>query len=104
MANLSSGAPPATTLSIHCDYLEQASPDWLINATPARRAQLKQAPAPMPDWYRNATPAQRQNLHEKINSGFTTQTALDKAMVPVQDVDSFAAALLSKALHEQFNV
>ncbi|WP_016972554.1 NEL-type E3 ubiquitin ligase domain-containing protein [Pseudomonas tolaasii] len=97
-------APPAATLSIHRDYLEQASPAWLTDATPSRRAQLKQAAAPVPDWYRNATPAQLQTLHDKTRASFTAQTALDKAMAPVQDIDAFAEPLLVKALSEQFKV
>lgn len=97
-------APPAATLSIHRDYLEQASPAWLTDATPSRRAQLKQAAAPVPDWYRNATPTQRQTLHDKTRASFTAQTALDKAMAAVQDIDAFAEPLLVKALSEQFKV
>lgn len=103
MADLPS-ATPAATLSIHRDFLEQASPAWLINATAARRAQLKQAAAPVPDWYRNATPAQRQILHEKTTASFTAQTVLDKAMASVQDVDTFAEPLLVEALSERFKV
>ncbi len=97
-------APPAATLSIHRDYLEQASPAWLTDATLSRRAQLKQAAAPVPDWYRNATPAQRQILHDKTLASFTAQTALDKSMAAVQDIDAFAEPLLIKTLNEQFKV
>lgn len=103
MADLSS-VTPAATQSIHREFLERSSPNWLINATPARRAQLKQAPAPVPDWYRRATPAQRQTLHDKTTVSFTAQTALDKAMAPVQSIDTFAEPLLVKALSEQFKV
>lgn len=95
---------PAATLSIHRDYLEQSSPAWLTNATPARRAQLKSAPAPLPDWYLLASPLQRQTLQEKFLAGFNAQTVLDQAMADVQDIDAFAQPLLVKALQEQFQV
>ena len=104
MADLPSGALPATTLSIHRRHLEHASPAWLADATPARRAQLKEAPAALPDWYRLATPIQRQALHDVFTTSFTAQTELDKAMAPVQAIDAFAEPLLVKALHDQFKV
>jgi Leucine-rich repeat (LRR) protein len=97
-------ASPAATLSIHRDYLEQASPAWLTDATPSRRAQLRDAPAPLPGWYRQATPAQRQTLHDTFTASFTAQTVLDKAMASVQGIEAFAEPLLVKALNEQFKV
>ncbi|WP_426129193.1 NEL-type E3 ubiquitin ligase domain-containing protein [Pseudomonas sp. DWP1b1] len=97
-------ALPAATLSIHREYLEQASPAWLTDAVPARLAQIKNAPAPVPDWYRRATPAQRQALHEKFTVSFNAQTVLDKAMASVQDIDTFAEPLLVNALQAQFGV
>lgn len=104
MADLPSNTPPAATLSLHRDYLEQASPAWLKDATAQRRAQLKDAPASVPPWYRQATPAQRQTLHEKFTASFTAQTVLDKAMASVQDIDAFAEPLLVKALKDQHQV
>ncbi|MCR4539859.1 hypothetical protein NUV89_15780 [Pseudomonas sp. 18.1.10] len=104
MADLPSANPPAATQSIHRNYLEQASPAWLINATPSRRAQFKGTPAALPDWFERAAPSQRQALYQKLTASFTAQTALDKAMAPLQDIDAFAAPLLVKALQEQFNV
>lgn len=104
MADLPSNIPPAATLSLHRDYLEQASPAWLKDATAQRRAQLKDAPASVPPWYRQATPAQRQTLHEKFTASFTAQTVLDKAMASVQDIDAFAEPLLVKALKDQHQV
>ena len=37
--------PPAATLSIHGDFLEKAVPQWLVDATPARRLALKKSTA-----------------------------------------------------------
>ncbi len=104
MADIPAAALPAATQSIHREILEQASPEWLINATPARRVQLKSAPALVSDWFQRATPAQQQTLRQAFTAGFTAQTALDKAMLGLQDIDSFAESLLVKALREQFKV
>ena len=104
MADLSPDVPPPATLSIHRDYLQPASPDWLINTTSSRRAELKTAAVPLPGWYTGATPGQRQTLHEKFNASLSAQTALDKAMAPVQGIDTFAEPLLVKALQDQFKV
>ncbi|MBO0494794.1 NEL-type E3 ubiquitin ligase domain-containing protein [Pseudomonas sp. Marseille-Q1929] len=104
MADLSSGNLPAATRSIHRDFLEKASPAWLINATPARRAQFKDAPAQLPDWYQRASPTQRHTLNQAFTASFAAQTALDKAVAPLQDIDSFAEPLLVNALQKQFKV
>ncbi|MGB3126035.1 MAG: NEL-type E3 ubiquitin ligase domain-containing protein [Pseudomonas sp.] len=106
MADLphTTGTRPAATHSIHRDYLERVSPAWLVNATPQRRAQLKDGPVTLPDEYLQASAQQRQALQEKFTASFTAQSALDKAMASLQDIDSFAAPLLTKALQAQFNV
>lgn len=90
--------------SIHAAFLEQTSPDWLINATPARRAELKAAPAHLPHWYQEASVEQKQILQESFAARFKAQTRLDKTMSALLDVEIFAARLLVKALKEQFAV
>lgn len=104
MADLLAATLPAATQSIHRDYLEQASPGWLTNATSSRRAQLKKSATQVPAWYLRASPAQQLALNEKFTASFTQQTVLDKAMAQLQDIDAFAEPLLVNALQEQFNV
>lgn len=104
MADLLAATLPAATQSIHRDYLEQASPGWLTNATSSRRAQLKKSATQVPAWYLRASPAQQLALNEKFTASFTQQTVLDKAMARLQDIDAFAEPLLVNALQEQFNV
>ena len=67
-----------------------------MNATPARRAQLKAAPAQVPDWYTLATAQQQLALNEKFTTSFSQQTVLDKAMARLQSIDAFAEPLLVK--------
>ena len=90
--------------SLHSEFLEQVSPDWLIDATPARRAAIKDSRAHLPAWYQDASIEQRQALSNRFNASFTAQTALDKTMSALQDIDTFAAPLLGTALKEQFGI
>ncbi|WP_339560595.1 NEL-type E3 ubiquitin ligase domain-containing protein [Pseudomonas sp. EA_65y_Pfl1_P113] len=98
-----SATPPATQ-SLHRTFLEQSSPAWLINATPERRTALKAAPAALPDFYRQASASQRKTVRACFTQRFAAQTALDKAMSTLQDIDTFAAPLLAKALKDTYKV
>ncbi|UQS12649.1 NEL-type E3 ubiquitin ligase domain-containing protein [Pseudomonas sp. HS6] len=98
------GSRVSVTRSIHGDFLEKSIPDWLLAATPERRMALKGAERPVPDWYRKASPQQRKAVDDSHVASFKAQSGLDKAMDWLQDIDTFAAPLLSKALKEQFNV
>lgn len=104
MADLPSGTAPAVTHSIHRDFLKQASPAWLVNATAQSRARVKDATATLPGWYQQASALQRQALQQKFTASFAAQTMLDKAMAALQDIDTFAAPLLQKALKDQFQL
>ena len=95
--------PPAS-LSIHGPFLEKAIPDWLVNATPQRRAALKSTEASLPDWYLRASPAQRTALQATCIDSFNAQTSLDKAMEGLQDIDTYARPLLVSALKDQLKV
>ncbi|APC16113.1 hypothetical protein BLL42_10375 [Pseudomonas frederiksbergensis] len=95
---------PSTTRSLHGELLEHAIPGWLTDATPQRRKALKEANAKLPDWYRQASAPQRKALNESVTASFSAQTRLDKIMSGLQDIDTFAAPLLIKALKDQFNV
>ncbi|MCP2053388.1 UNVERIFIED_ORG: Leucine-rich repeat (LRR) protein/broad specificity phosphatase PhoE [Pseudomonas fluorescens] len=100
----SAAKPPAASLSIHGDFLEKALPQWLVDATPARRSALKHAKPDLPAVYRNATPAQRKNLNASVKASAIAQVALDTAMATFKDVDAFARPLLLKALKDQYQV
>jgi Leucine-rich repeat (LRR) protein len=90
--------------SIHGELLEQLTPAWLIEATPARRSALKASSIRLPDWYRSASIKQQTALRDSFHASFTAQTRLDKTMSTLQDIDTFAALLLIKALKDRFGV
>lgn len=95
---------PPISRSLHGEFIEQAIPDWLINATQARRDAFRAGTLQSPSWYRQASTVQRQALHTQAVASFAAQTRLDKAMASLQDIDHFAEPLLVKALKDQFNV
>lgn len=95
---------PVVTRSLHGEFLEQAIPDWLVDATPQGRLALKNADASPPHWYKSASREQRKALSDSVTASLAAQTRLDKAMSTFQDVDTFAAPLLVKALKDRFNL
>ncbi|MGF6091720.1 NEL-type E3 ubiquitin ligase domain-containing protein [Pseudomonas sp. 18173] len=101
---LNSKHPVPGKSSVHHRLLELMAPDWLVDATPQRRASMKKTDARLPDWYQQASAYQQQVLAESFTASFTAQTRLDKAMSLLQDIDTFAAPILAKALKDQFGV
>ncbi|WP_419710801.1 NEL-type E3 ubiquitin ligase domain-containing protein [Pseudomonas sp. NFX224] len=100
----SSPRPLPGQSSIHSELLEQLTPEWLINATPQRRAAIKGAGTRAPDWYQRASTGQQQTLKESFNASFVAQSRLDKTMSSLQNIDTFAEPILSKALKDRFGV
>lgn len=92
------------TRSLHGDLLEQNLPQWLVEATPARRQALKAAAPVLPQWYKSATPAQRNSINASVKANAVAQAQLDNTMAAFKDVDAFARPLLLKALKDQFKV
>ncbi|WP_432218428.1 NEL-type E3 ubiquitin ligase domain-containing protein [Pseudomonas kribbensis] len=95
---------PFVTQSLHADLLQRSSPGWLINAAPRQREALKHTDSATPDWYRHASRDQRKTVGDALTASLAAQARLDKAMSGFQDIDRFAAPLLTKALKDQFNV
>ena len=98
------GKALAATRSIHGDFLEEATPQWLVDATPARKAAFKDTVPVMPGWYKNASPEQRNTVDASFKASTVAQVRLDKTMSAFQDIDTFARPLLLKALKDQFQV
>jgi hypothetical protein len=90
--------------SMHSESLERMTPDWLINATPPRRAAIKDSATRLPDWYAHASDAQQQALRASFNASFISQTRLDQTMSALHDAETFAGPILAKALKARFSV
>ncbi|WP_082224319.1 NEL-type E3 ubiquitin ligase domain-containing protein [Pseudomonas trivialis] len=91
------------TPSIHRKQLVKATPQWLIDTTASRREALKNADSLPTAAYWRATPEQRERLHDCCVASLSAQTALDKTMSALQDIDTFATPLLDHAMREQFD-
>lgn len=94
----------SATDSLHGEFLEKSIPAWLIDATPQRRAALKDAATAMPAWYRNASAEQRATVNASVMASASAQARLDQTFSTFEDLDTFTGALLKKALKAQFNV
>ncbi|MFJ4246711.1 NEL-type E3 ubiquitin ligase domain-containing protein [Pseudomonas sp. NPDC089741] len=90
--------------SLHGKRIEQMVPDWLIDASPERRAHIKNAGTQLPDWYQQLSVEQRRNLQAHTTEGFLAQSRLDKSMAALESIEVFAEAQLKKALKSQFNI
>ncbi|MFJ2325039.1 NEL-type E3 ubiquitin ligase domain-containing protein [Pseudomonas sp. NPDC087690] len=90
--------------SLHGKRIEQMVPDWLIDASPERRAHIKSADTQLPDWYQALSDEQRRNLQAHITEGFLAQSRLDKSMAALESIEAFAEAQLLKALKDRFSV
>ncbi|QAX85336.1 hypothetical protein C2E19_16395 [Pseudomonas sp. DTU12.3] len=90
--------------SLHGKRIEQMVPDWLIDASPERRAHIKNAGTQLPDWYQQLSVEQRRDLQTHATEGFLAQSRLDKSMAALESIEVFAEAQLVKALKNQFNV
>lgn len=96
--------PPAATLSIHADFLEKTVPQWLVDATPARKSALKKATPVVPDSYKTLSPEQRKALNASVKASVIAQVQLDSTIATFKDVDAFARPLLLNALKDQYQV
>ncbi len=102
--NVAPPSGPVVTQSRHAGFLQQASPDWLIDATVEQREALKGTGSAPPVWYRRASRDQRKAIGDAVAASVAARKRLDNVMSSVQDIDSFAAPLLTRALKERFNV
>ncbi|MFY0729903.1 NEL-type E3 ubiquitin ligase domain-containing protein [Pseudomonas sp. NFX15] len=90
--------------SMHSIALERMTPDWLINATPPRRAAIRESPIRLPDDYVHASRAQQQALTASFNASFVAQSRLDQTMSALHDAETFAGPILAQALKDRFSV
>jgi Leucine-rich repeat (LRR) protein len=97
-------ARPVVKDSLHAEYLEGAVPQWLVDAAAPRKDEIRQARPVIPAWYRQASLQQREALDSSFKKSVMAQSALDKTMSPLKDIDAFARPLLTRALQERYKV
>ncbi|MBC3244749.1 leucine-rich repeat domain-containing protein [Pseudomonas lurida] len=94
----------STYRDVHADILQQAVPGWLADASPARRAALRNTQPAIADWYTTATPQEHDTLKNQVNLAWTAQNRLDQALANLHAADDFGAPLLQALLKQRFGV
>jgi hypothetical protein len=77
-------APPVVTTSLHGEFLQQASPAWLVGASTQQRQALKDSDTTLPDWYRRASRDQRKAMSDAATASLAAQGRLDKTLSNLQ--------------------
>ncbi|ROM96111.1 hypothetical protein BK658_16285 [Pseudomonas brassicacearum] len=93
-----------TQASIHHEFIERALPAWLTLATPQRLRTLKVGGAGIPGWIRNASKAEHLSMLNALEASWSSQNDVDKMLMDLQDVYTFAEPLLRQALKEKYGV
>lgn len=88
----------------HYQHLQNAIPEWLVNASPARRQALKNT-KPRPLDRLTATSADQHQALKALNAAhWTAQSDVDKRLEHLQDASAFAEPLLKEALKSRFGL
>jgi hypothetical protein len=82
----------------HFEFIQQALPGWIKGSTPERIRALKATGLKSPAPYPNASTEQHRQLKTAIAEHWRAQTALDKRLGPLNDLQAFAEPLLKHAL------
>jgi hypothetical protein len=90
--------------SVHHEFIREAIPEWLIQSSGKRVAELKQGVKVVPAWLKEASLVQHASLQRAMASGWRAQAAVDRMFTRLQDVYAFAQPLLNQALKDQYGV
>lgn len=90
--------------SIHSGFIKNAMPDWLVKSSDRRVGDLRNIPKFVPEWSKGATPAAHLTAKEATQASWQAQNQVDRMLGKLEDVESFAQPLLTRALKEQYNV
>ena len=88
----------------HYQHLKNALPDWVGQATLARRKALKAAQPRLTAALKSASSAQHQALKTLTADHWTAQNAVDQRLAHLQDASAFAEPLLKEALKKRFDL
>ncbi|MFP3516008.1 DUF6543 domain-containing protein [Pseudomonas sp. SIMBA_077] len=85
----------------HYEFIKSKLPQWLVEAKPEQRAELKKTRARMPAWYASSSPAQKNLISQLQQARFASQGVLNDAVKRIQSVEAFAQPLLEAALKQK---
>jgi hypothetical protein len=90
--------------SIHSGFIKSAVPDWVVNSSVQRIADLRNTSKIIPEWHKAASHTAHLAAKGATKAGWLAQNQVDRMLVNLQDVESFAQPLLTQALREQYGV
>lgn len=102
--SVSGASDSAYEQSIHRRFIEDAIPEWIINSSLQRMADLRSAPKVIPEWHKAASHTEHLAAKHATQAGWRAQSTVDRMLNNLQDVKSFAEPILSQALHEHHGV
>jgi len=85
----------------HYRALQNALPEWLAHASPARRLALKGTP---PRLFNHMNSAQHRKIKALNTAHWTAQNDVDRRLAHLQDASAFAEPLLKEALNSRFGL
>ena len=88
----------------HYALIAQAAPDWLTQADLNRIHPLNHLPLQTAGWYATASAYEHDTLKAFNAEAWQAQNAVDKQLLPVQDVYAFAEPLLTQAIKDQYGL
>ncbi|MFN3359532.1 MAG: dermonecrotic toxin domain-containing protein, partial [Pseudomonas sp.] len=102
-------APPVIQRLIHATAAAPVGahdtlPDWLGNASAARRQALRDTPPLFADWHTRASRQRQMPLRLAIAASWAAHNRVDRALDTLQTPQQFAAPRLQQALQQRFGI
>ncbi|EXF91490.1 hypothetical protein HK44_017820 [Pseudomonas fluorescens HK44] len=91
-------------MSVHHEFIKKAIPAWLTKATPQRIRTLKVGEPGIPEWIKSASRAEHLSVAHAMEASWSSQNDVDKMLMDLQDVYSFAEPLLRQSLKEKYGI
>ncbi|WP_223528091.1 dermonecrotic toxin domain-containing protein [Pseudomonas sp. BF-B-26] len=90
--------------SIHHEFIKEALPAWVADASLERVQALKLGLSGIPRWSKEASSALHSSLKKTMVASWKAQNDVDRMLGELQDVYAFAEPLLQQALKQQYGV
>ncbi|PZW99059.1 hypothetical protein DFS28_103117 [Pseudomonas sp. 478] len=90
--------------SIHHEFIKEALPTWVTDASLERVRALKLGMSGIPQWSKEASSALHSRLKKTMVASWEAQNHVDRMLGELQDVYAFAEPLLHQALKQQYGV